>query len=110
MGTKANPGKYDCLDKAAPDEPFFTLLARDKYMAALVWLWAKLRQEDGDDPAQWQEALLCVSETLGWRSLQGKPIPSLNVDLQRIVSVIAGVDLEQEYQRARSGRAERAVE
>ena len=28
MGTKNNPGKYDCYEKAGPDEPIFTLRAK----------------------------------------------------------------------------------
>lgn len=29
MGTKNNPGKYDCYAKAEPDEPLFTLRGKD---------------------------------------------------------------------------------
>ncbi|HAW11807.1 MAG TPA: aspartate decarboxylase, partial [Chloroflexi bacterium] len=29
MGTKNNPGKFDCYDDAHPDEPMFVLLGRD---------------------------------------------------------------------------------
>lgn len=43
MGTKANPGKYDCYEKAEPDEPLFVLLARDPLAPILVDLWAELR-------------------------------------------------------------------
>jgi hypothetical protein len=46
MGTKTNPGKYDCIAKAEPDEPMFTLLARDPVAAHLVSIWAKLRVQD----------------------------------------------------------------
>jgi hypothetical protein len=46
MGTKENPGKYDCYDKALPDEPMFTLLARDPYMPKLLRKWAKRRTKD----------------------------------------------------------------
>ncbi len=40
MGTKLDPGKYDCEAAAEPDEPKFTLLARDPDAARLVRLWA----------------------------------------------------------------------
>ena len=43
MGTKKNPGYYDCYDKAEDDEPMFTLLARDPMAPALVRLWADSR-------------------------------------------------------------------
>jgi hypothetical protein len=52
MGTKADPGPFNCHAAAAPDEPIFTLLARDKHAALLVNLWAVLRALDRgpDDP------------------------------------------------------------
>lgn len=41
MGTKANPGEFDGYGRALPDEPMFTLLARDPRAASLVDAWAK---------------------------------------------------------------------
>lgn len=46
MGTKNNPGKYDCHAKAAPDEPIFTLLGPDPLAGYLVALWSRLRVGD----------------------------------------------------------------
>lgn len=43
MGTKIDPGKFDCYEKAEIDEPLFTLLARDPLAPHLVALWAQLR-------------------------------------------------------------------
>jgi len=43
MGTKLNPGKFDCHAKAEDEEPLFTLLARDPLAHGLVELWAHLR-------------------------------------------------------------------
>lgn len=43
MGTKDNPGQFDCYQAAAPDEPMFVLLARDKLAPGLVEIWALLR-------------------------------------------------------------------
>jgi hypothetical protein len=74
MGTKNNPGAYDCLAKAEPDEPFFVLLARDKHAPALVWMWATLRELDGEDPAKVQEARQCVADMMAWAVAQGRPI------------------------------------
>lgn len=45
MGTKSNPGPYDCLAKAEDDEPIFVLLARDPIGAELVALWAMLNDQ-----------------------------------------------------------------
>jgi hypothetical protein len=49
VGTKLNPGAFDCYANAAPDEPMFVLLGRDKNAAALVMLWAAMRRLDLDD-------------------------------------------------------------
>jgi hypothetical protein len=46
MGTKRNPGKFDCHSNAMPDEPLFTLLARDPDFYRLVRKWAKRRARD----------------------------------------------------------------
>lgn len=40
MGTKNNPGAYDCYANAEPDEAMFVLLGRDKHAGLLVTLWA----------------------------------------------------------------------
>ena len=44
MGTKNNPGKYDCYAKADPDEPVFTLRGKDVSAPYLVRMWAAVRQ------------------------------------------------------------------
>ncbi len=46
MGTKNNPGKFDCFAKAEPDEPVFVLLGRDPQAAHLVSIWSKIRAAD----------------------------------------------------------------
>ena len=43
MGTKINPGKWDCYAKALPDEPLFVLLGRDPFAAECVRYWCSLR-------------------------------------------------------------------
>lgn len=66
MGSRLNPGRFDCQDKAADDEPTFTLLARDKHAASLVWMWAALRAIDGEDPDVVAEARQCVIDMMNW--------------------------------------------
>ncbi len=39
MGTKNEPGRFDCYTKLAPDEPYFILRAMDAEAADLVELW-----------------------------------------------------------------------
>jgi hypothetical protein len=46
MGTKLKPGKWDCYANAEPDEPYFTLLARDASAAVLVREWAMTRKRE----------------------------------------------------------------
>lgn len=46
MATKNNPGQFDCYAKADPDEPLFTLRAKDPRAPYLVELWAQI--ENGD--------------------------------------------------------------
>lgn len=51
MGTKSNPGLYDCYAHAAPEEDMFILLGRDRHASALVRLWALMREKEGE-PAE----------------------------------------------------------
>lgn len=46
MGTKNNPGKFDCYANAEPDEPMFVLLARDPVAAHVVRYWAWIREQN----------------------------------------------------------------
>lgn len=46
MGTKNNPGNYDCYAKLDPDEPYFVLRAKDPSATYLVRIWEKLRSGD----------------------------------------------------------------
>lgn len=45
MGTKNNPGDFDCYDAAEMDEPMFILLGRDENASKLVEQWAIRRFE-----------------------------------------------------------------
>src|SRR5882757_2651390 len=67
MGTKINPGVYDCYRRAEDDEPLFTLLARDPLAPILVSLWAALREHGGDDKKKVSEARTCAVAMLKWR-------------------------------------------
>lgn len=67
MATKNNPGKFDCYANAEPDEPMFILLGRDKHAPTLVWLWATLRELDGEDAAKVADARACAAHMLHWQ-------------------------------------------
>ena len=62
MGTKQAPGPFDCAAKAKDDEPIFTLLGRDPMAGILVRLWARLREDAGEEPAKVEEAVRCAAE------------------------------------------------
>jgi hypothetical protein len=79
MASKNNPGAYDCYQNAEPDEPLFVLLGRDKHAPALVWLWAVLRELDGEDPAKVAEARECVDDMIEWGTIRGKKMCGLGV-------------------------------
>lgn len=60
MGTKNNPGSYDCYANAEPDEPMFVLLGRDRHAPELIRLWAARRAAAGETEAKVVEALRCA--------------------------------------------------
>jgi hypothetical protein len=67
MGTKANPGKYDCLKNLAEDEPFFVLRAQDVLAAGLVDLWADKAVYAGRTPIEKiDEARRCAAAMREW--------------------------------------------
>ena len=81
MGTKDAPGEYDCYENAAPDEPMFVLLARDKIAPQIVRDWAATYELDksiansaGNGPetltakqrAKYDEAMRCAEEMERW--------------------------------------------
>jgi len=47
MGTKNNPGQFDCYSKADGDEPIFVLRGKDPVAAGLVreWVYRRLMFE-----------------------------------------------------------------
>jgi hypothetical protein len=74
VGSKLNPGVYDCYARARQDEPMFTLLARDASAPGMVRQWAYERQREitrGDRPisdaAMVAEARKCADEMEEWR-------------------------------------------
>lgn len=73
MGTKSNPGRFDCYANAEPDEPMFVLLGRDPTAWFLVNLWAALHNEMEDgDSEQAAEARVCSEAMRQYAIDQGK--------------------------------------
>lgn len=74
MGTKRNPGEHDCFDTAMPDEPTFTLLARDTSAPHMVRSWAYQREREiaagrkpSADRPKVEEARACADDMEHWR-------------------------------------------
>ena len=76
MGSKLNPGKFDCYENAKPDEPMFVLLARDPMAPILVRLWADLREHSAGNPSKVFEARDCANAMEQWRQRSLAPDPS----------------------------------
>lgn len=74
MGTKNNPGNFDCYYNAMPDEPMFILLARDPSAPDLIERWADGRHCDivrkvrpASDIGMINEARGCAQKMRDWR-------------------------------------------
>lgn len=66
MGTKNDPGEFDCYANAEPDEPMFVLLARDPTAPLLVRTWVELQgMAVSIDKAS--EAYACANKMEAWR-------------------------------------------
>lgn len=75
MGTKLNPGEFDCYSKAEPNEELFTLRAKDSDASILVKMWAFFRMQQinaglrpESDRAQVSEAMRCATRMEIWHT------------------------------------------
>ena len=70
MGTKNNPGAYDCYAAADPDEPIFVLRANDPAAPFLVRTWVMLWEllDIHINPDKIAEAKKCAKDMDDWRS------------------------------------------
>jgi len=72
MGSKNQPGAFDCYANAKPDEPMFVLLGRDRSAGLLVRLWANMREQSGEDPAKIANARKIADDLDAWAVKLGK--------------------------------------
>lgn len=75
MGTKNNPGDFDCYENAEPDEPMFVLLARDPQAPWLVRHWAWTRATVEGNREQISEAVDCAEDMEDWRRINRDDVP-----------------------------------
>lgn len=94
MGTKNNPGNFDCYANAEPDEPMFVLLGRDALGGQLVRLWALERHRNGEDEEKVAEALKCANAMDDWARAKGKDVMTAGERMENIVfpAVTEGMD------------------
>lgn len=80
MGTKNNPGEFDCYANAEPDEPIFILLGRDPVASIVIRIWVSLRDKyygdsiSDDDLNKRFEALQTADIFEEWAKTKGKDI------------------------------------
>lgn len=67
VGTKNNPSKFAGYDKAAVDEPMFTLLARDPLAPALIRMWAAQMWQQGEKIEKVTEARGIADAMEAWK-------------------------------------------
>jgi len=72
MGTKNQPGKFDCYSKLEPDEPHFVIMGRDPSAALVIGIWAMLREAEGKDAEKVEEARECADACLKYALDKGK--------------------------------------
>lgn len=97
MGTKNNPGAFDCYAAAHPDEPMFVLLGRDRHAPLLVTLWAWMREIDGEDAAKVAEARDCAAQM---RSFRQRVQHDDKAMLEWLMPIVTGADNRTSAQRA----------
>jgi hypothetical protein len=56
MSTRQSRPRFDCLDRLAPDEPYFVLRAQDRLAPEQIEAWAVEAQLNGCEPAKVAEA------------------------------------------------------
>ena len=66
MGTKNNPGAFDCYHVAGDNEPMFILLARDPLAPQLVMDWALRRERTRGPSSKVDEARACAHAMEAW--------------------------------------------
>jgi hypothetical protein len=104
MGSKNNPGKFDCYKAAHPDEPMFVLLGRDQDAPGLVRFWAAWREERGEDAAKVAEARQCADAMKEWRAALKELRAVAEIErLDRTKEILEEIRFERERQKSEEG-------
>lgn len=90
----------DCYARAQSNEPLFTFLGRDRHGAALVELWAFMREKEGEDPANVADAREAAEEMRLYAQRLGRS----SLTLDSLVTLAASLQHEREVERAEKVR------
>jgi len=108
MGTKADPGPFDCYAAAEPDEPLFVLKSTDESAPTLVRIWAELYRERKMKANRWTpaaiqrycEALECANQMAAWRhnklGERNAPMPWVPTTVPGIMALSQTTETESE--------------
>lgn len=97
MGTKNNPGNYDCYANADPDEPMFVLLGRDRSAPSLVEAWADARAHNSpsvEEIRKIEEARACAESMRAWLERIGKQ--ETRIASARLFGLCRELDIEMD--------------
>lgn len=96
MGTKNNPGNYDCYAKADPDEPMFILLGRDPFAGLAAGFWASIQKWDSPENEkkyleafECSEALTAFAHNLGKEKEISDARKSMRLHILRLAELVA---------------------
>lgn len=98
--TNEEASGHGCYTFAEPNEPLFTLLGRDRHGAALVELWAYMREKEGEPAGNVADAREAAVEMRAYGQSLGKPM--LNLD--SLVTLAASLVHEREAERVERAR------
>lgn len=93
----------DAYSHAADDEPLFTMIGRDRHAAALVELWAYMREKEGEPAESVAAARAAADEMRSYGAGLGRPMLTLDT----LVTLAAGLVHDREAERR--ARAEAAA-
>lgn len=100
VSTKENPGAFDGMERAAPNEPIFTLRAHDPLAADLVHEWVSrkrtmINHSNMTDEKRKIELVQCrEAEEIAWAmSSWGKAHDEAEADNSEPVKSYSGIDL-----------------
>ena len=105
MGTKNNPGSFNCYAAADPDEPMFILLGRDPIAPFLVGWWAGLKSthDPNADEAKLKEAMETAQAMDAWclKLNREDKLKLRDAIMQECLRIAAAIEKEDAEEKAK---------